>query len=194
MGTVRTVEPEEGPASTTLAEAWAHPAFRAAVAVNFSVGWALFGLRFSLVPLFVTKAMGQKVTWVGVGFLCSSLAQVGSLVVVGRFVDSTGRRPAMIIGSLLGAASLAVMARDDLVAGVLDRDGSGRGRAARSSAPHRVRWSATSCTDAAVAWSRFSRWRPTPGQITARWSPACWPTPSDSGRLRRGAAVWWSRP
>ncbi|MEJ7708128.1 MAG: MFS transporter [Nocardioidaceae bacterium] len=96
-------------ASTSLAEAWAHPAYRAAVIVNFAIGWALFGVRMSLIPLFVTEAMNQRVLWVGVGFLCSSLAQATSLVVAGRFVDQAGRRPAMIIGSVVVGASLAAL-------------------------------------------------------------------------------------
>ena len=43
----RVEEPQEAE-STTLAQAWSHPAYRAAVSVNFAVGLALFGVRFSL--------------------------------------------------------------------------------------------------------------------------------------------------
>ncbi len=97
-------------ATTLLSEAFAHRAYRAAVIVNFATGWALFGVRMSLIPLYVTEAMEQRVVWVGVGFLCSSLAQAGSLVFAGRFVDRVGRRPAMVIGSLVVALSLLSLA------------------------------------------------------------------------------------
>ncbi|MBA2574782.1 MAG: MFS transporter [Nocardioidaceae bacterium] len=96
--------------ATSLSEAFAHRGYRAAVIVNFAIGWALFGVRMSLIPLFVTEAMEQRVLWVGVGFLCSSLAQAGSLVFAGRFVDRVGRRPAMVIGSLVVALSLLSLA------------------------------------------------------------------------------------
>lgn len=96
--------------ATSLSEAFAHRGYRAAVIVNFAIGWALFGVRMSLIPLFVTEAMEQRVLWVGVGFLCSSLAQAGSLVFAGRFVDRVGRRPAMVIGCLVVALSLLSLA------------------------------------------------------------------------------------
>ena len=96
--------------TTPVREAWAHPAYRAAVATNFAVGWAFFGVRMSLIPLFVTEAMGQRPIWTGIGFLLTSLAQALFLVVAGRYVDRAGRRPAMIIGTLVAAGALLAMA------------------------------------------------------------------------------------
>lgn len=96
--------------TTSLAQAWAQPSYRAAVAVNFAVGWAFFGVRASLIPLFVTEAMHLRPVWTGVGFLCSSLAQAGLLLVAGRYVDRSGRRPAMIIGSSVAGLALASLA------------------------------------------------------------------------------------
>jgi MFS family permease len=99
----------EEPQTTSLSQAWAHPSYRAAVAVNFAIGFALFGVRMSLVPLFVTEGMGQRPVWIGVGFLCSSIAQVGFLVFAGRYVDRSGRKPAMVAGSLITAVSLGLI-------------------------------------------------------------------------------------
>jgi MFS family permease len=104
-GAESVAEVVEEPA-TLLREAWAHPAYRAAIAVNFAIGWAFFGVRMSLIPLFVTEGLHDRVVWIGVGFLCTSLAQVGSLVVAGRFVDRAGRRPAMVIGCLVAGLAL----------------------------------------------------------------------------------------
>jgi MFS family permease len=95
--------------STTLRQAWSHPAYRAAVAVNFATGWAFFGVRMSLVPLFVTEAMNRGPVWTGAGFLCSSVAQAASLVVVGKYVDRAGRRPAMVIGCAVTGVSLGAL-------------------------------------------------------------------------------------
>lgn len=112
-GILRSAGPEVGQEeqqSTSLAEAWRHPAYRAAVAVNFAVGWSLFGVRASLIPLFVTESLHQRAIWTGVGFLFSSVAQAVLLTVAGRFVDRRGRKPAMIAGAFIAAVSLALLA------------------------------------------------------------------------------------
>lgn len=96
--------------ATSLREAWAHPAYRAAVVVNFAIGWAFFGVRMSLVPLFVLESLHARAVWTGAGFLCASLAQVTFLVIAGRFVDSSGRRPAMILGTIVAGGALAALA------------------------------------------------------------------------------------
>ena len=96
--------------STTLAQAWAQPAYRTAVLVNFAIGWALFGVRMSLVPLFVTEGMNERPVWTGVGFLCSSVAQAALLLVAGRFVDQRGRRPAMVIGAAVSTVAFVILA------------------------------------------------------------------------------------
>jgi MFS family permease len=96
--------------ATLLRDAWSHPAYRAAIAVNFAIGWAFFGVRMSLIPLFVTEGLHVRVVWIGVGFLCTSLAQVSSLLVAGRFVDKAGRRPAMVIGCLVAGLALSSFA------------------------------------------------------------------------------------
>lgn len=96
--------------TTSLREAWGHASYRAAIAVNFAIGWAFFGVRMSLIPLFVTEGLHASVVWIGVGFLCTSLAQVTCLVFAGRFVDSSGRRPAMVIGCLVAGSALGILA------------------------------------------------------------------------------------
>lgn len=97
-------------ANTSVAEAWRQPAYRAAVVVNFAIGWAFFGVRASLVPLFVTEALHARAIWIGVGFLCSSLLQASLLTVAGRFVDRRGRRPAMIAGTVTASVALGLLA------------------------------------------------------------------------------------
>jgi MFS family permease len=104
---------KEEPSSTSLREAWAHPAYRGAVYVNLANGWAFFGVRISLVPLFVTEEMGLRPLWIGIGFLCASVAQAGFLLSAGKFVDRRGRRPAMLAGSLLAAVAFAAIAMDE---------------------------------------------------------------------------------
>jgi MFS family permease len=99
------VKPDE----LRLGDAIRQRSYQAALAVNFATGFALFGVRASLVPLFVHDALGESAKWTGIGFLCSSVTQTLMLMVSGRFVDSRGRRPAMLIGSVVGAASILLM-------------------------------------------------------------------------------------
>ncbi len=103
-------EPSGAAGSTSLREAWAHPAYRSAILVNFANGWAFFGVRVSMIPLFVTEEMGERAIWIGFGFLSASVAQTGFLLSAGRFVDRQGRRPAMISGSAIAAAAFLALA------------------------------------------------------------------------------------
>jgi MFS family permease len=93
-----------------IRQAVRHPAYQAALAANFATGWALFGVRMSLIPLFVTEALQESVFWVGVGFVCSSLTHAVLLLPAGKYVDRAGRRPAMLIGGSVAAVSMVVLA------------------------------------------------------------------------------------
>jgi MFS family permease len=93
----------------TLPQALQSSGYRAAVLGNFGVGWALFGVRASLVPIFVGIVLDESAKWIGIGFLLSAAAQGVLLLPVGRFVDSTGRRPAMLIGGTIGVVSMLVL-------------------------------------------------------------------------------------
>lgn len=104
-------EPLEQPIG--VGEALRNPAYRAALAANFGTGWGLFGVRMSLIPLFVTEALEHSVFWVGVGFVCSSLTHAVLLLPAGRYVDTVGRRPAMLRGGLVAAGSMLLLAFSD---------------------------------------------------------------------------------
>lgn len=100
----------EPTATTSVRDLLRHPAYQAAVLVNFSLGWTIMGLRMSLFPLFVTDSLGRTALWVGIGFAVSAMAQALLVVVAGHWVDTYGRRPGMIGGTLLIAASITLMA------------------------------------------------------------------------------------
>ncbi|MGH3367569.1 MAG: MFS transporter [Nocardioidaceae bacterium] len=101
-------QPEDPPLGVMTA--LRNGAYRAALAANFGVGWGLFGVRMSLVPLFVTEALQLGVIWVGVGFLCSSLTHAVLLLPAGRYVDQVGRRPAMVRGGVVAGAAMLLVA------------------------------------------------------------------------------------
>ncbi|MGY2067909.1 MFS transporter [Blastococcus sp. SYSU DS0619] len=83
--------------------------YLAALVANFGVGWVLFGVRNSLVPLYVTEELGRTVAWAGAGLLAGSLAQALGLLRSGRLVDGWGRRPSLVVGAALGTAAMAVL-------------------------------------------------------------------------------------
>ncbi|MGH9249127.1 MAG: MFS transporter [Acidimicrobiales bacterium] len=97
------------PSRSSLRAAFANPAYRAALVTNLGNGWVLFGIRSSLIPLFVADVLGRTAFWVGIGFLVGSLTQAAALWPAGRMVDQIGRKPAMVAGSVLGVASMALM-------------------------------------------------------------------------------------
>jgi MFS family permease len=85
-------------------------AYLAALVANLGVGWVLFGVRNSLVPLYVTEELGRTVAWAGAGLLAGSVAQALGLLRAGRLSDSWGRRPSLLLGAGLATAAIAVLA------------------------------------------------------------------------------------
>ena len=106
---------DDDPQRTGLAAALRNSAYRAALTTNFAVGWSLFGVRASLIPLFVIEGLRRDAIWIGIGFAISAIAQALTLLPAGRFVDTVGRRPAMIFGGALAAVSMLLLALDGSV-------------------------------------------------------------------------------
>ncbi|SNS22812.1 Predicted arabinose efflux permease, MFS family [Geodermatophilus saharensis] len=84
-------------------------AYVAALVVNLGIGWVLFGVRNSLVPLYVTEELGRSAAWAGAGLLAGSAAQALALLRSGRLADTWGRRPSLVLGTATGTAALALL-------------------------------------------------------------------------------------
>jgi MFS transporter, DHA1 family, multidrug resistance protein len=96
-------------APTSLGTAVRSSAYRAAVANNFAVGWAIFGVRSSLIPLFVVEGLLLSPSWTGIGLVLSAVVQALVLIPAGRLVDTRGRRPFLRAGAaVVMAAGLAM--------------------------------------------------------------------------------------
>ncbi|MEP7035373.1 MAG: MFS transporter [Dermatophilaceae bacterium] len=95
---------------TKLGTALRSSAYRAAVANNFAVGWAVFGVRSSLVPLFVLEGLRLGSSWTGAGLALSAVVQAIVLIPAGRMVDQQGRRPFLRAGAAFGLAAGVAMA------------------------------------------------------------------------------------
>jgi MFS family permease len=95
---------------TPLATAIRSPAYRAAVANNFALGWAIFGVRSSLIPLFVVEGLRLGPSWTGAGLVLSAAVQGLVLIPAGRLVDTRGRRPFLRAGAALSLVAGVTMA------------------------------------------------------------------------------------
>lgn len=94
---------------TTLKDAFRLKPYRYALIISFVASWVLFGLRSSILPLFVTEALKSTAAIVGIGFTLSALFQGAILLRAGRLSDSHGRRYASILGSIIVLIGSLVM-------------------------------------------------------------------------------------
>jgi len=85
--------------ATTIREALAMPPYRIALVLAFIGTWVFFGMRASILPVFVTEELNSTTAVVGYGFAISAIVQGAILLRAGRFSDSKGRRAASIIGA-----------------------------------------------------------------------------------------------
>ena len=103
-------------------------AYRAALAANLVNGVVTFGIRTSLVPLFVVESLLRGPGLAGIGFLVAAATQAASLLPAGRVTDNRGRKPALLIGmvaTLVGAAMLAFSAEPILFVAAMAVMGAG---------------------------------------------------------------------
>jgi MFS transporter, DHA1 family, multidrug resistance protein len=97
-------------APTSLRDAVRSSAYRAAVTNNFAVGWAIFGVRSSLIPLFVVEGLALGPTWTGAGLVLSAAVQGLVLIPAGRLVDTRGRRQFLRAGAGLSLTAGVTLA------------------------------------------------------------------------------------
>ncbi|GAB3998382.1 MFS transporter [Nocardioides marmoraquaticus] len=96
-------------------EALGDPAYRAALASAFANGWCNFGVRVAVLPQFAVAVHDD--TWVaGVALALAAAGTALALQVAGRVADSVGRKPLVLVGLLVTAATLgAIGLSGDLV-------------------------------------------------------------------------------
>ncbi|MFT7710961.1 MFS transporter [Clavibacter tessellarius] len=104
-----------GPADATgpaepprpFAEVLRDTRYRGALLANLGNGWASMGVRSSLIPLLVVEVIRAPAASTGIAFACAAVVQALALAPAARFVDTVGRRPA-IVGSFAVAGVLMV--------------------------------------------------------------------------------------
>ncbi|HET7304265.1 MAG TPA: MFS transporter [Segeticoccus sp.] len=103
--------PEAG--GPTLREVLRTRQYQAALTSNVAIGFISLGLRSAIVPLFIHDALGAPDWWVGPAFVVSALVQMALMYPAGRWADTVGRRPALLIGAGVTAASLLLLGFSD---------------------------------------------------------------------------------
>lgn len=88
-------------------EALAVPAYRACLTTGFSNGWTNFGIRISLVPLFVSSAVSADPKAGGIVLAAFALGNAVVLPFSSRFADTVGRRPLILVGAIGAGAFTA---------------------------------------------------------------------------------------
>jgi MFS family permease len=90
----------------TLKEALQIPAYRIALVLSFISAWVLFGMRSSILPLFVTESLHSTAAVVGYGFALAALFQGLLLMKAGRVSDLHGRKRVVMLGSYIIMAGI----------------------------------------------------------------------------------------
>jgi len=109
----------EGARWQQLRQALRDRAYVTALSVNLGNGFASFGLRSAIVPLFVVGPLMLDKAWAGYGALASALVQAPLLSRAGRTTDTKGRRIALMIGTGVTGVGFVVLAAWETLPGYL---------------------------------------------------------------------------
>ncbi|MFC5290726.1 MFS transporter [Actinokineospora guangxiensis] len=90
-----------------LREALRDSGYRAALGASFANGWAVFGVRTALIPLFITEVLRRDESFAGTALALFAAGNVVMLMVSGRLSDRIGRRPLLIVGLFVAGAATA---------------------------------------------------------------------------------------
>lgn len=88
-------------------------AYQAALGTNLISGFVTFGLRSSVVPLFVVEGLQRGASLSGFGFLAAAAVQALVLLPAGRMADTQGRRKALLIGTIATAIGMVFLTLAD---------------------------------------------------------------------------------
>ena len=96
-------------ASMSMSEALKIVPYRTALILAFVTNWILFGMRSSILPLFVTEELHSTTAIVGLGFTLAALFQGVLLLPAGTLSDLRGRRVALSIGTTVVMAGVIIL-------------------------------------------------------------------------------------
>ncbi len=100
---------EELAQRTSIAQALSLKSYRIALVISFVGNWVLFGVRSSILPIFVIETLRSTPAVVGYGFTLSALMQGLLLLRAGKISDTRGRKYAAVSGSFIALLGLIVL-------------------------------------------------------------------------------------
>ncbi|NKX49943.1 MFS transporter, partial [Arthrobacter deserti] len=106
---------EAAPEPMTLREALADATFRAALVSAFANGWATFGVRMSLIPLFAGAVLLAGPSTAGLALAVFAVGNAVALTFSGRLADTLGRKPMVITGLAVTGLALGAVGFTDNV-------------------------------------------------------------------------------
>jgi MFS family permease len=93
----------------SLKDALALKGYRYALVITFVASWVLFGVRTSILPLFITEQLKSTAAVVGWGFTISAVIQGTLILRAGRISDERGRRFILIVGTTIALVGIIIM-------------------------------------------------------------------------------------
>jgi MFS family permease len=85
---------------TTLGQAFKLRPYQIALILAFINNWILFGLRSSILPLFVIEKLNSTATIAGIGLTLGALIQGLFMLKGGKYSDVKGRKAALLLGGI----------------------------------------------------------------------------------------------
>lgn len=93
----------------SVREVLRHRAYRAALFSNFATGWAAFGLRIALVPLFVVEGLGHSAGYAGLALATFAIGNISVVIPSGYLSDRVGRRKLLLVGLFVSAVTTVLV-------------------------------------------------------------------------------------
>jgi MFS family permease len=96
-------------APMTLREAFADRAYRANLPGLFAHGWSNFGVRVSVLPLFISYAVSRDAWVAGAAMAVFAVGNAAALPFSSRYADRGGRKPMIVLGAITAGVFTAAL-------------------------------------------------------------------------------------
>jgi len=93
----------------SLKDAFALKGYRYALIITFVASWVIFGVRTSILPLFITEELKSTAAVVGWGFTISAVIQGSLILRAGRLSDKRGRRFVLVVGTTIALTGVVIL-------------------------------------------------------------------------------------
>lgn len=108
LGNSVVADKSQGPA-LTIKEALRIEPYLYSLFLAFLGSWVFFGMRSSILPLFVIEDLGATTAVVGLSFTLALITQGAVMVRAGKYSDKNGRRPVILVGFSITLVALLIL-------------------------------------------------------------------------------------